>query len=63
MNEYFYGDWEKLQFVLGTDFIQTEKISDDNSQTIIGDETIWYFTKIENVSDDKFVEFINKLAK
>lgn len=63
MNEYFYGDWEKLQFVLGTDFIQTEKISDDNSQTIIGDETIWSFTKIENVSDDKFVEFINKLAK
>lgn len=62
MNEYFFGDWEKLQYVLGADFVKSESVSDTTGQNLIGDDKSWRFVKSDEVSDADFVDYINKLT-
>ena len=56
LQEYFYGDGEKLQLVLGKEFVQSEKVKlgDD------GDERIIY--PVQRLACESFVSALKKLA-
>ncbi|MDR0953273.1 MAG: AAA family ATPase [Elusimicrobiota bacterium] len=59
LNEYFYGDWEKLNSVLSERFItNTEDIS---FKETIGES--WTFKSEKEMGDEQFIKEINGIAK
>ena len=64
MNEYFYGDWERLELVLGKDFVVEIDQGDLPSEfrNYCNEVKYYRFAKISDFSDSTFVDAINKLA-
>lgn len=61
MNEYFYGDWEKLRLVLGPDFVTEISVPDELSDYCNGD-SFYRFARMSDFSDDGFKVSLNKLG-
>jgi 5-methylcytosine-specific restriction protein B len=61
LQEYFYNDWERLQAVIGTDFIEASEI-DDVTRQALGDfyDTDYHYT-IRHY--DPTHEFLNALSE
>ncbi|MDD5022033.1 MAG: AAA family ATPase [Endomicrobiaceae bacterium] len=58
LNEYFYGDWEKLKVVLSGSFIK--KVQEELLKDII--EESWTFKNDDEIDDTQFINEINNIA-
>ncbi len=58
LNEYFYGDWEKLKVVLSGSFIK--KVQEELLKDII--EESWTFKDENEIDDTQFINELNNIA-
>ena len=59
LNEYFYGDWNKLKLVVKT-FINEENVPEDLKEEY-GDEKLYSFKRETSEADDKFISDLKGL--
>lgn len=59
LNEYFYGDWEKLNLVLSGGFI--ESVQEDSLKDYIEESRT--FKEESSMNDEQFIQEINNIAK
>lgn len=59
LNEYFYGDWNKLKFIVKT-FINEENVPEDLKEEY-GDEKLYSFKRETAETDDEFISDLKGL--